>query len=604
MSISRKEDAMKKAVWLVVGGLMVLSLVLASCAPATPTTPATPVTSTPPTAPTAPVTPVTPPPETPEYGGLFIAPVDGTRIRDFDDITSRRIHSANTLNLTNEDLTQGDWAKGPAGSNEAGWNMSAFPAAQVLTGAITESWEMPTADTLILHIRKGVYFHNKPPVNGRQLEAEDVAFSEKRAWQSSQWTYAVVRPWKDTFESITATDKWTVVVKTKPNMLPWVYDQLMGEIKIVPREVVEKYGDMADWRNACGTGPFILVDYVAGSAVTFRRHPNYWMKDPIGSGKGNQLPYLDSVTWLVIPDGSTRLAALRTGRIDWLGGKYEPLIWDDAKMLIQTRPMLKYLEFIPARSDALCFNNSRVPFNNKAVRQALLMGVNKQELLNTYYGGKATLLAYPIPAAPDFADMYIPLAELPKSTQELYEYHPDKAKQLLAEAGYPNGFKTHAICLSENADLMSAIRAYWVKIGVDMEIQVKESAVFTNLSQKGDFDMTIYPVTTARPWTLTRLTRQESAWYTLVDDPRIEETYTFNKDHRFDEIAVRQRTKEIVPYILENAFSLWLPEAYRYTFWWPWVKNYHGEYEVGYFSYRDFTKYLWYDQPLKKEMGY
>ena len=94
---------------------------------------------------------------------------------------------------------------------------------------------------------------------------------------------------------------------------------------------MDKYGDMTNWKNSEGTGPFILKDYVAGSQVIMVRNPNYWMTDPIGSGKGNQLPYLDSVRCLILPDASTRQAAMRTSKIDVLSGQ----LWEDAGNLIR-----------------------------------------------------------------------------------------------------------------------------------------------------------------------------------------------------------------------------------------------------------------------------
>ena len=71
---------------------------------------------------------------------------------------------------------------------------------------------------------------------------------------------------------------------------------------------------MALWRNAVGTGPFILTDYLSGSAATLVKNPDYWATDPVGPGQGNQLPYIDGIQYLIIPDVSTRQAALRTGK--------------------------------------------------------------------------------------------------------------------------------------------------------------------------------------------------------------------------------------------------------------------------------------------------
>jgi peptide/nickel transport system substrate-binding protein len=103
-----------------------------------------------------------------------------------------------------------------------------------------------------------------------------------------------------------------------------------------PPETVAKYGDMKDWQNAVGTGPFMLTDYVSGSSITFARNPDYWMKDPLHPQ--NQLPYVDGVKLLIIPDTSTALSALRTGKLDVM----EAVVWDDTVSLKKTSPDLQY----------------------------------------------------------------------------------------------------------------------------------------------------------------------------------------------------------------------------------------------------------------------
>ncbi len=77
---------------------------------------------------------------------------------------------------------------------------------------------------------------------------------------------------------------------------------------------------MQDWRNSVGTGPFMLTDFVSNSKATFVRNPNYWMKNPCGPGEGDQLPYVDGVKLLIIPDPATAVSAFRTGKLDLLSG--------------------------------------------------------------------------------------------------------------------------------------------------------------------------------------------------------------------------------------------------------------------------------------------
>lgn len=115
------------------------------------------------------------------------------------------------------------------------------------------------------------------------------------------------------------------------------------------------------------------------------------------------------------------------------------------------------------------------------------MAINFKSIVDNYYGGNAELLAQPVPPVPAFMNAYTPLEKLPDSTREMYEYHPDKAKQLLAEAGYTSGFKTNVITANtaQWIDLLSIIKNYWQKVGVDLEIQQREASVWKSIQTAG-----------------------------------------------------------------------------------------------------------------------
>ena len=112
------------------------------------------------------------------------------------------------------------------------------------------------------------------------------------------------------------------------------------------------------------------------------------------------------------------------------------------------------------------------PFNDIRVRRAMNLAVNKKEIIDSFFGGNAELHTYPFP--PSFKDVYTPLEKLPPSARELYTYNPEKAKKLLAEAGYPNGFtfKAQISNASQTSmDLAAMVVAYLAKIGVNLELE-------------------------------------------------------------------------------------------------------------------------------------
>ena len=229
----------KRIAWLLVSCLMLAALVLASCGPAETgeeeeATPPAEEEVTPPAEEEE-----IPPPGEPTYGGIFI---QGQTARPlvFDDAISH-MYFATTLHLTNEELVTGNWAKGLTGTGEASFLYSKFPAPEHLVGSLAESWEQPEPGTLIFHIRKGVRFHNKPPANGREMTAEDVAFCLNRLWHTATAYQSFTYPW---VESITATDKWTVVLKCKPEKTGLVYEaakRYFAEIMMPFRSNIQKH---------------------------------------------------------------------------------------------------------------------------------------------------------------------------------------------------------------------------------------------------------------------------------------------------------------------------------------------------------------------------
>ncbi|MEK7352960.1 MAG: ABC transporter substrate-binding protein, partial [Chloroflexota bacterium] len=338
----------KRILWSALSGLMALSLLIAACAPAaTPTTPTAPTAPTTPTTPTAPKTekppqePVKPDIETPKYGGTFNF-LQTTEILNFDPA----IGASPAFGLTNDTLTQSDWTKGPAGTGENDF-MHLVPDLKGVTGSIVESWQIPEVGTFIFKIRRGIRYGLNPAseasrlVNGRELTAADIVFTIKRNATSPAAAIYLAKPEMSRAMTINETAPWQVTVKMPVD--PWggverILYGVGGSNSPQPPEVVQKYGNMNNWKNSVGAGAWILTDFVSGSVATLSKNPNYWETDPIGPGKGNQLPYVDTVKLLILRDVSTQLAALRTGKVDISMN----VIATDAGDLRKTAPRLKF----------------------------------------------------------------------------------------------------------------------------------------------------------------------------------------------------------------------------------------------------------------------
>ncbi|MGB8708045.1 MAG: ABC transporter substrate-binding protein [Dehalococcoidia bacterium] len=542
--------------------------------------------------------------ETPVYGGVLnLAAV--TDPQGFDDAIQAH-YLCNTLKLTNEEVWEGDWAKGRAagwGSGECDWFAGgALNRLEHKAGALAESWETPDKETIILHIRKGIYWQDKPPTNGRELTADDVVFSLNRQYTLPTAYMKKTYPKAAETTQISAPDERTVIIKCKPECFGDVITML-DYMEIYPRDAVEKFGDMSDWKNSIGTGPFILTDYVSANVITLDRNPKYWAKNPLGPGKDNQLPYVDSIKIFNMPDDSARTAAFRTGKLDIL-----TMDWELAQEFLQI-PELKYVRYLDDYGQACIYmrtDKKDSPLADKRVRQALWLAIDYQKILGDYYGGEGTLLKWPIMQFKEYAGAYVPLEQLPKSVQELYGYNPEKAKQLLAEAGYANGFKAKIICYNQRAytDVLTMVKAMWAQVGVELELQPKEYAPFVATLARRAYDDMFFGYYSGVGTYFKGINYTGSGMYngSYVDDPVLNKARDEMLAAYPDEAQVDQLHRELMPYLLEQAYVITLPAGYQYRFWWPWVKNYSGEASLGYYNTLNYAKYVWIDQQLKESM--
>ena len=543
--------------------------------------------------------------EKPAYGGILTiaAAADPPA---FDDAVQPH-YVTGTLKLTNEELWTGDWTKGIAGGHgtkECDWfTGGGLNRLEHKAGSLAESWEIQGKDTIIFHLRKGVKWHNKPPTNGRELTAEDVVFSLKRQCTVPTAYFKRTYPKAAETTEITAPDPYTVVVKCKPEYFGDVITLIPDYMCIFPKDAVEQFGNMNDWKNSIGTGPFMLTEFVPGSVISYVRNPAYWEKNPIGPGKGDQLPYLDGIKTLIIPDESTADAAFRTGQLDIL-----TCDWERAQQFLRM-PQLKHVRYLDDYGQACIYmrtDKKDSPFADKRVRQAMWLAIDNKRILDEYYGGEGVLLKWPIMYFKEYAGAYVPLEQMPKAVQELFEYHPDKAKQLLTEAGYPNGFKAKIICYNQRAymDPLQMVQDMLSKVGIQLEIEPKDYATFTSLIVRRAYDDMLFAFYSGIGTYFKAINYTGPGMYngSYVDDPVLNRARDQMLAAYPDEAAVDKIHREMLPYILEQAYVLALPASYNYRFWWPWVKNYSGEASVGYYNVLNYTKYIWIDQELKKSM--
>src|SRR5262245_1554373 len=234
------------------------------------------------------------------------------------------------------------------------------PGTFIVEPDLAERWEAPDDTTYIFHLRQGVRWHNKPPVNGRELVAEDVKFTVDR------FLTVDGNPERQLLESvdrIEVVDRYTVKFLLNEPFV-WLLNILASAICmwIIAPEVVEKYGDLKKVETAIGTGPFLLERYEPNVKIVFRRNPDYFRPS---------LPHVDGVEWLVLDDESTALAMYRTGQLDVGPG----LQWDvrqaDVESLKHSHPHLRYQDMQSNTSTTIWMRTDKPPFHDVRVRRAL-----------------------------------------------------------------------------------------------------------------------------------------------------------------------------------------------------------------------------------------
>jgi peptide/nickel transport system substrate-binding protein len=615
----------KKIIWISISLLMVLSLVIASCGPkegeeAKITEEGGQVVTTKGEEEKEEEKDiVSPGPEVPQYGGTI------TLANEWENNPGDLLYfgfKAHT-NMCFNKIWDGDWTKGPAGgygTNETTWGESSTNIIALKTGHIAESWRFDIDSvnkqvTTVLQIRRGIHFSLDPNneasrlVNGRELTADDVVWCLNEFLHNPLSFHLQLYPNIKDYEAI-KTGPWEVSIT-----MPFFYHlggimRLFDNMVIFAPELEQEYGaargneGFSYWKNLVGTGPYMVQDYIPSTSSVVVRNPNYWMTDPIGPGEGNQLPYVEKVKHMIVPDLATRQAALRTGKIDrMLGFNLE----DKDNMLEQCSGLnaasasSDYMGIIGMRTD-------QAPYNDIRVRQAMMLAIDFNTINRDLYAGLADIMSWPWWYEKAYALIHVGLddPDCPESVKELYSYDPDKAKQLLTEAGYPNGFKTELTLLSTEADYYSIIKDYFSKVNIDMSLKIIErSAQSSVLTNRAYTLATIHEGPPATYPSHSLLTDENYLNISLIKEPSVNEVANRAKEVAIEDIYEAMKiTREAEIYLLDKAYVIPSPRYPLYCLWWPWVKNYSGEQTVGYFNGDFWVQYVWVDQNLKESMGY
>ena len=493
-----------------------------------------------------------------------------------------------------------------------------FPLS-VLTGRLAESWETPDATTMVFKVRQGVHWHDKEPMNGRELTAQDIEYNFHRVWGLGSGFTAPHEIYTGPLaripvESVTATDTHTVAFKLKQPRLGALELILLDHgAFILPPEVIKQHGDVKEWRNLVGTGPFMLTDWVDGSSTTWTKNPDYWGFDE--KFPENRLPYFDGVRALIMPEPATILAALRSAQVDYVGwiGVAEMLYTTEKESIERTNPEITFYPWSIRSENAFAFNMSKDnPFSKDVrVRRAMQMALDLETMNDTYFKGTARWKPRGL-LGDAILGYTTPFEEWPEEVRKGYMYDPEGAEKLLDEAGYPRGadgirFKaTESHFEFADLDYAQLAASYWQAIGVDVEITTSEAATHGARLRENTYEEMIGWISGIDY--LDPLSPLEWGYSTAgfnptgYNDPEYDRLFEAARDAATIE-EQQKAAKAADMYFTKNHIYIWGPNAPKFNAVQPWVRGYAGENSLGSDDRMAILSRLWFDNEMKKEMG-
>jgi peptide/nickel transport system substrate-binding protein len=387
---------------------------------------------------------------------------------------------------------------------------------------LAERWYTTDNLNYTFFLKKGVRFHN-----GRELKAADVKFVLDRAANPetkhpAQARYAAI-------SDIIVKDDYTITLRLKEVDANFLLTLARQGSVIYPREAVD-----ALKTHPVGTGPFLLSEWVRGDRIVLTKNKEYHVKG---------VPHLDRVTYRFIPDPNSALAALRAGDIDasmfGLGpenvgdlqkdGRFQVVLGDTTNDVI------------------LSMNNGKKPFSDKRVRLAITHAINKDEVLKGAMFGYGKVLGSNVdPLNPYFVDL-----------SKDKPYDPARAKKLLAEAGFPNGF---------DAVLKVAPQYYYTvrtgeilvnqlaKVGVKVKIeQIEWGQWLAQVWREANYDMSI--IGHAEPWDINNYANPK--YYYRWDSPEFQKTFK-ESEVTLDDKKRRELYGKMQKMLADEAPAVWL----------------------------------------------
>jgi peptide/nickel transport system substrate-binding protein len=340
--------------------------------------------------------------------------------------------------------------------------------------ALATEWNVSEdGKTWTFDLRKDVVFHD-----GTEFNANAVVQSFKRVTDENNKYYGVVKGgysylnylMGDVIKDVVAVDDYQVEITLNEKFAPFLTYMGYYSQFIVSPAALDAHGENFP-QNPVGTGPFVFDKWKKGEYVQLKANENYW----------GEKPSIDTLIFKVVPESSTRLMELQSGQVDVIKS-IDPgqiaTIQNNKDMELQSVP--------GANLFYVSINTTKAPFDNVKVRQALNHAVNKDQIVDAIYEGNGTKAINALPPTIFSFD----------DTAGPYEYNPEKAKELLAEAGYPDGidltlntFQYARTYVSKPVQVAEVLAADLRKVGINVQIVTNEWAAHSDIMNSMTYDL-------------------------------------------------------------------------------------------------------------------
>lgn len=389
---------------------------------------------------------------------------------------------------------------------------------------LAKEWEASDDGlTYTFELQEGVKFHD-----GTDFNAEAVVKNFER-WAGGN---ADQFPYYNTMfggfegdeghviESVEADGEHTVVFTLKRPQAPFLKNLAMDMFAIASPTAIEEQGDDDFERNPVGTGPFKFVEWKANDSITVEKFEDYWQE-----GK----PKLDKIIFRSIPDNASRLNALTTGEIDLADG-----INPSDGESIENNQELQLFERPSMNVGYLGLTVTREPFGDKLVRQAINHAIDKESIIDAFFEGRADVAVNPMPPSISGYNDEI----------EGYDYDPEKAKELLEEAGFADGFEMELWAMPvprpympDGEKVAEVIQKNLADVGITAKIVSHEWATYLDLAEKGEADAFMLG------WTGDN-GDPDNFIYALLDEDNIgSNNYTYFKHDEMHDLLIEAQTE-------------------------------------------------------------